>query len=119
MFSGVGAGADEFACASAAETRDAAASPAAPRTHNPSNINALLQCEGPDRTPRRDLRQVGITTERCVDGRRSTRHGDVLLALVFPGDRQAGDAGPCLELPEFLAAGRIEREELAGLRAGE
>src|SRR5690606_10364083 len=44
---------------------------------------------------------------------------DILLAILFPGDRWGDDPGPGLELPQFLAVPRIKRLEIAITGTGE
>src|SRR5437899_1464583 len=54
-----------------------------------------------------------------VEAAEAGEHGDVLPAVVGVGDRLGVDARAGLELPHLLTGRRIERDELAGLLAGE
>src|SRR5882724_12250137 len=61
------------------------------------------QREGPQRRTVRHVRQVRIAAALRIDAANPADHGDVLLAVLLPGDGLADDAGGRLEAPQHLA----------------
>src|ERR1700744_736052 len=82
---------------------------------------SLLGCqsEHPTETAGRNLGQPLVTREQVVDTTNPAGDGDVLHAVLLPGDRLTFDARASLELPELLAVINADRLELAGQLAGE
>src|SRR6185312_11288697 len=79
----------------------------------------LLQGEDPERAAGRHGLQALVAGEQRVDAADAARHGDILPAVLLPGDRLPLDAGAGLELPELLAGIGVEGLELAGELAAE
>src|SRR6266540_4646013 len=79
----------------------------------------LEQLERPHAAAGWNVGEVGIARAHDVGAGRTAGDGEVLLAVVLPGDRLADDAGRGLEFPQGLAGVGIECDELAGEPAGE
>src|SRR6266545_1927018 len=75
--------------------------------------------EGPDRAALRHLVLELVARDVPIETADARQHRDVLLAVVAVGDGLRVDAGAGLELPDLLAVLDVERDEFAGLLAGE
>src|SRR5690606_907428 len=92
--------------------------------HSRSALGCLFpgrQLEHPERTTLGDrLGQLGhIAAPQWNRAAVTGGNADVLLTILFPGDRRGNDPGAGLELPQLLAGLGIERLEVAIACAGE
>src|SRR6266508_5450180 len=79
----------------------------------------LEQLERPQAAAGGNVGELGVARTHHVGTGRTAGDGDVLLAVLLPGDRLPDDAGRGLEFPQRLAGLGIDRHELAGEPAGE
>src|ERR1700675_3057456 len=79
----------------------------------------LHELEGPQSPARRHMDEVGVRRFQNIDAARAAGDRDVLLAVMFPGDRLSDNPGRGLKLPEDLAGVAVHGDELAGELAGE
>src|SRR5690349_7160783 len=79
----------------------------------------LEQLEGPQRPAGRYSRQARVAGFQRIDAADPTGDGDVLLAVLFPSDGLADDAGRGLELPQELSGLGIEGHEFSRQLSGE
>src|SRR5262245_61186007 len=78
------------------------------------NGSILEQLERPHHAAGRDVGEVGVADPRHIRPGRAAGHGEVLLAVALPGHGRTDTASAQVELPEQLAALRVDRHELAG-----
>src|SRR5258708_10341606 len=74
----------------------------------------LLDREDPERAAGRHILQALVAGEQRIDAADAAGHGDVLPAVLLPGDRLSLDARAGLELPQLLAGVGVESLELTG-----
>src|SRR5262245_50344152 len=77
--------------------------PPPPSLHRRRALRAgifLEQLERPQAAAGRNVGQVGVARAHHVGPRRSAGDGEILLAVVLPGDRLPDDAGRGLEFPK-------------------
>src|SRR5262245_47464923 len=89
---------------------------ASPSLHRRRTLRSgifLEELEGPQAAAGRHVGQVGVASAHDIGPRRTTGDGQILLAVVFPGDRLPDDAGRGLEFPENFTGLAVNRHELA------
>src|SRR5258707_5702331 len=74
----------------------------------------LLDREDQDRAAVRHVLETLVAGEQRIDAADAAGHGDVLPAVLLPGDRLSLDARAGLELPQLLAGVGVESLELTG-----
>src|SRR5580692_8767776 len=79
----------------------------------------LLDREDPQRAAGGHVFEPLVAGEQRIDPADAAGHGDVLPAVLLPGDGLPLDAGAGLELPQLLARIGVESLELAGQTAAE
>src|SRR5215212_3631884 len=79
----------------------------------------IEQAKCPQRSARRHINKIRISSTERIHAANAAHHGDVLLAVFLPCHRLANDAGRRLEAPQHLAGIGVERLELTGHHARE